>query len=208
MDINVKYFVIHHSGVDIKDNNKQFNSVRNYHIRRGWRDIGYHFFIENDGLVENGRKVGTIGAHCIGKNYNSIGICLAGNFNNSTPSKAQIDSLRDLISKVKVLYPKAKIGGHKQYWATSCPGKNFSDNVINSLVDDSINYDLMKRFEGKYIQRVKKNGEVYRIESGKLLYLKATRSDLFDDWSRKLQKDGDLIGITEEIWGKVKNALI
>ena len=40
-----------------------------------WRMIGYHYVIRPDGKVEKGRELKEIGAHVLGHNRNSIGIC-------------------------------------------------------------------------------------------------------------------------------------
>lgn len=45
---------------------------------RGWKDVGYHYFINKGGIVFTGRSEDVIGAHCHGFNAGSIGICLSG----------------------------------------------------------------------------------------------------------------------------------
>lgn len=47
-------------------------------MKRGWNDVGYHYFIKRDGTVQDGRKLEQVGAHCKGHNKDSIGICLHG----------------------------------------------------------------------------------------------------------------------------------
>jgi len=54
-------------------------TIKEWHVDgNGWSDIGYHFVIKRDGTLEEGRPVITAGAHCLGHNANSIGICLIG----------------------------------------------------------------------------------------------------------------------------------
>lgn len=55
-------------------------TVREWHTSspRNWSDIGYHFFIRRDGLVESGRDLDKIGAHVKGANRGSVAICYAG----------------------------------------------------------------------------------------------------------------------------------
>jgi hypothetical protein len=65
--------------------------IDKWHKDRGWRGIGYHYVILNgypkfhcyskkaDGLIEIGRPIERIGAHCRGHNRDSVGICLIGN---------------------------------------------------------------------------------------------------------------------------------
>jgi len=52
--------------------------IRQWHLKRGWKDVGYHYFIQKDGTVQDGRKLEESGAHCKGENQASVGICLHG----------------------------------------------------------------------------------------------------------------------------------
>lgn len=52
--------------------------IREWHLERGFSDIGYHFVIWRDGYIEEGRPISRIGAHAKGHNSDSIGICLVG----------------------------------------------------------------------------------------------------------------------------------
>jgi len=53
--------------------------IREWHLSRGWDDIGYHYFIQGSGNLQIARPVAIPGAHCYGENSDSIGICLHGN---------------------------------------------------------------------------------------------------------------------------------
>ena len=52
--------------------------LRECHLQRGFRDIGYHFYITRDGVLHHCRPVSEIGAHLRGFNRQSIGICYEG----------------------------------------------------------------------------------------------------------------------------------
>ena len=54
------------------------SDIRQWHIERGWSDIGYHFVIRRDGLIDLGRDISTKGAHAKGHNHDSIVVCLVG----------------------------------------------------------------------------------------------------------------------------------
>ena len=41
-----------------------FDDCRREHIRRGFSDIGYHFYITRNGEIHRGRPLEKIGAHC------------------------------------------------------------------------------------------------------------------------------------------------
>lgn len=79
----IELIVIHCSATDYTGQSAAW--IRADHIKpkneggRGFNDIAYHFFINQDGYIEPGRPIAKEGAHAYPKNNNSIGICLAGN---------------------------------------------------------------------------------------------------------------------------------
>lgn len=100
--------------------------IRQWHKEKGWLDVGYHFIIRRDGTIEDGRDVGAIGAHCEGKNYTSVGVCLVGGVDaggkpqaNFTPQ--QMQALKDVLAGLKVEYPEATVHGHREFAAKACP---------------------------------------------------------------------------------------
>lgn len=105
--------------------------IKKWHLKRGWRDIGYHFVIKLDGTIEEGRPIEQTGAHVKGHNYNSIGICYIGGVEKKkkndkwiakdTRTKKQKDSLIDLLLRLKEDYPGAVIHGHNEFSSKSCP---------------------------------------------------------------------------------------
>ena len=57
----------------------QVAEIRRWHVQgNGWRDIGYHHVIGRGGEHATGRPETAIGAHVIGHNAGTIGICLIG----------------------------------------------------------------------------------------------------------------------------------
>jgi hypothetical protein len=132
--------VIHHSGTST-GNARIFDK---WHAEKNhWEGVGYDFVIGNgtdsgDGEVEvtfrwRGQKTG---AHCGGTRGNwaneyAVGICLVGDFNNTVPTRRQMQSLISLIKFLQNRYgiPTSRIYGHKDTPGarpTDCPGKNFS----------------------------------------------------------------------------------
>lgn len=113
--------------------------ITKWHKQRGFTTIGYHYVIYRDGSINKGRDVNISGAHCTGHNTHSIGICYIGGLENKTgvpankiPAKdtrtdAQKKSLLKLLKDLRVLYPKAKIIGHRD----TSPDKNG-----NGVVDE------------------------------------------------------------------------
>lgn len=76
--------------------------LRQWHLDRGWSDIGYHYVIRRSGRVEPGRALGAAGAHAQGYNDRSVGICLVGGIDDAGDpdanyTRAQYAALESLI---------------------------------------------------------------------------------------------------------------
>lgn len=103
------------------------SDIQAWHVKRGFNEIGYHFVIGLDGTVERGRNIQRVGAHCLGQNRNSIGVCYIGGLaeDGKTPkdtrTEAQKKSLLLLIRELKAKYPRITIHGHNEYAAKDCP---------------------------------------------------------------------------------------
>ena len=120
------YIIIHCTAtrasqdIDIKD-------VDRWHREKGWRMVGYHFFIKRDGTLQEGRQLMHGGAHATGYNDKSIGICMAGGMaadgktSESNFTRAQWATLRSLVLKLHVQFPQAKIIGHRDVAVKDCP---------------------------------------------------------------------------------------
>lgn len=113
-----------------KTTSQKVTEVKLWHIRdRGWRDIGYHFLIDRNGTVAQGRPLDQVGAHTQGKNTGTIGISLFGGYEGAATdafeehfTEEQDASLRSLIEKLREDYPTIHtISGHNQYAAKACP---------------------------------------------------------------------------------------
>lgn len=104
--------------------------IRKWHKGKGWSDIGYAWVVRRDGKVEKGRDEDAVGSHVQGFNGRSLGICLIGGVSERDTKKAennftamQFASLKMLLWRLKVKYPKAKILGHRDFpnVAKECP---------------------------------------------------------------------------------------
>lgn len=98
-----------------------------WHRQRGFRCIGYHWVIYRDGSVHAGRNVDEVGAHCTNHNAHSIGVCYVGGLASDaktpkdTRTLAQKSALLDLIRRLKRIYPKAVVHGHREFANKACP---------------------------------------------------------------------------------------
>lgn len=115
--------------------------IRQWHLDRGWSDIGYHYVIYLDGTVHEGRPVEITGSHCLGHNKISIGICyIGGGGGVDTRTEEQKDALVDMLVYLKTTYPKARIYGHRDFSAKSCPSFDATKEYenISNLFDTII----------------------------------------------------------------------
>lgn len=103
------------------------DDIRNWHKSQGWSDIGYHYVIYRNGHVEPGRNVDIAGAHCVGHNAHSIGVCYIGGVDadgktpKDTRTLTQKAALLSLLIDLRKLYPNARIYGHRNFAAKACP---------------------------------------------------------------------------------------
>ncbi len=103
------------------------DDVRKWHKERGFNDIGYHYLIGLDGIVQTGRPLGTVGAHTTGQNEGSIGIAYVGGLDangkrpEDTRNTEQKAGLIRLVSELKKQFPNATIHGHNEFANKACP---------------------------------------------------------------------------------------
>lgn len=134
---STEVIVIHHAGFPEGDKDSSAEDIHKFHQEvNGWAGIGYHYVIRKDGTIEQGRKPKAVGAHAYQHNKNSIGVCVAGNFNVAKPQAAQMDSLKLLTAWLCQKYKLNPMGngvivGHRDLNDTTCPG----DNLYKKLDD-------------------------------------------------------------------------
>ena len=98
-----EYIVLHTAA--FTGRNCDRDMIDEWHKARRWSCIGYHFVILNDkhdlksdGAVEIGRLTNTSGAHALGLNNCSLGICCVGHDDKADFTPAQYKSLYSLIN--------------------------------------------------------------------------------------------------------------
>lgn len=128
--------IIIHCSATVEGKDYTTEDIKKWHKARGFSDIGYHYIIYRDGSIHNGRNVNISGAHCTNHNAHSIGICYIGgvdkyNKPKDTRTLEQKNSLKNLLLKLKVLYPKATIHGHNEYANKACPCFNVKKEYLN-----------------------------------------------------------------------------
>lgn len=127
-----KTIIFHHAAI----NSITAKEVNKLHQDKGWNGIGYHYFISKDGIIYEGRPENAEGAHTIGKNRSSIGICVEGNLEEEEITTEQVKALEDLAVYICLKYDIKEIAGHRDFSNTLCPGKNFPlEDIKNQIIE-------------------------------------------------------------------------
>lgn len=101
--------------------------VTQWHKARGFRTIGYHYLVYLDGSIHAGRPIKEVGAHCLGQNSHSIGICYVGGLDkdslkpSDTRTPPQKEALRRLVRQLLRQFPGSTVHGHREFASKACP---------------------------------------------------------------------------------------
>ena len=95
--------------------------------RAAWGDVPYHYYVGASGRIAKGRDIGYAGD--TNTNYRTAGriqVVVEGEFDKEKPTARQIAALTRIVSWLAKTYnvPAARITGHNDHAATSCPGKH------------------------------------------------------------------------------------
>ncbi|MHB1316362.1 MAG: peptidoglycan recognition protein family protein [Minisyncoccota bacterium] len=131
--------IVHHSADSTPTD--QLAKINEYHKNRDFPQsslgyyVGYHFLINHAGVLTQTRKLEDEGAHTKGLNFDSIGICLEGNFSEELPTEAQKETLGKLFLQLCELYKfdVTDIYPHRAFGNTSCYGDKLFDNWAGLL---------------------------------------------------------------------------
>jgi hypothetical protein len=146
----VKRITVHHSdtqdtSADEASSSRVLRSIQQNHMQqKDWGDIAYHYLIDSAGRVWNGRSLTLQGAHAGDHftNRGNIGICLLGDFESASPTKAQWTSLDKLVRHLLQRHglPAASLLTHQEIrptakGATACPGRRLQAMVERLRAD-------------------------------------------------------------------------
>lgn len=115
--------------------------IRQWHLERNWKTIGYHQVILRNGLVQNGRPWALVGAHVLGHNEDSVGVALVGGVDEHNKPEdnftaAQMDSLYYALQFSTRAYRRAKIVGHNFFEPSrGCPSFDWRGFVAQHFPD-------------------------------------------------------------------------
>lgn len=104
---------------------------------RGWRDIGYHALVDDDGTVFEGCGLEpvVVGSHTAGANSTELGVCFLGNFTRRPLARPALEAAAELIAGwVTAGMVALELGVHHDApgAATACPGA-YVDRALFAL---------------------------------------------------------------------------
>lgn len=128
--------------------------IDRWHKARGWDGIGYHYVITNghikpshkyeedqDGLIQEGRSIQTVGAHAKGHNSTSVGICLIGQHHFTGRQLYRgLPTIVDILMQSYKLTPDDVVGHTELDSEKTCP--NFDVITFRELLRRGGNNDL------------------------------------------------------------------
>ena len=109
--------IVVHCSATRADRDFTENDLEVCHRHRGFNGAGYHFYIRKNGDIKNTRPLEKPGAHALGYNARSIGICYEGGLDadgkpKDTRTLEQKGALLALLRELRRQFPKALIVGH------------------------------------------------------------------------------------------------
>lgn len=119
--------IILHCSATVEGANFKAADITRWHKQRGFTTIGYNFVIDLDGTIEMGRSIMFDGAHTVGHNKNSIGICYIGGLDKrtnkpkDTRTTEQNESFKILLRLLHKMFPSATLHGHNEFANKACP---------------------------------------------------------------------------------------
>jgi N-acetylmuramoyl-L-alanine amidase len=105
-------------------------TITSWHLQRGFNEIGYHYYINKDGIIFAARDIEKTPAAQEGHNTGSIAICLGG---LNKFSDAQFSSLVKLCTAIKEQISHVTFHGHCEVSKKSCPNFDYK-KVLKGLI--------------------------------------------------------------------------
>lgn len=132
--------------------------IEDWHKRRGFTDIGYHYVILNgrphdidnffsflDGQIESARNPSRAGAHVSGKNKSSLGVCLIGNKDFTDKQFLSLKALIDWhISQLRIKIED--VLGHCEDGVTKKTCPNIPMDALRAYLKNEISLNTLQHF--------------------------------------------------------------
>lgn len=184
------YVVLHHAAATACSPYQ----IDSWHKANGWSGIGYHYFIRKDGTIYRGRPEWATGAHASGKNHESIGICVEGNYEiEYIMPDEQKESVKAVLRDIKLRYPNTTVKGHKNVGATGCPGKYYPLSEMMTFYRNVIAEESEELSVTQY-EELKKEINTLKSRIGYFNYIDENMNEAYKPTIQKLVDTGNLLG--------------
>ncbi len=146
----IEHITVHHTAVVLASNTDAPARARQhqrYHQSLGWPDLAYHYLIDANGHVYEGRPFDAVGDTAT--DYDPTGhflVCCEGDFNQQEIGEDQYRSLVNLVAwgSAEFGVDPATIRGHRDLATTSCPG----DNLYPLVAEGTLAADVLAAIAG------------------------------------------------------------
>jgi hypothetical protein len=114
---------------------QEMRSIERIHKNNGWPTVGYTVIVARSGRAFRGFEttqnewLNTRGVHTYNQNHISLAISLMGNYNNLHITPAQDRAIKDLYAMFKAVKGNVAMAGHRDVYATACPGNNAYNRI-------------------------------------------------------------------------------
>lgn len=141
----INRITVHHDGMDPVtlrskgDAASRLELIRRAHVaphptqdNKPWADIGYHYIIDPQGRIWEGRPIQYQGAHVRNNNEHNLGVMLLGNFDEQRPTTDALASLDSFVADRMRAYriPMSRVFTHQEINPTQCPGRNLQSYML------------------------------------------------------------------------------
>ncbi len=147
---SITHITLHHQGEPFPKGKDPIQYLRNLQSwsrrEKKWIDIPYHYIIDLDGKIYEGRNINYAGD--TNTEYDPTGHALievVGNFEEVEPNQEQLNATANLMTLLAIQYnvPSDSIRAHKDYSTkTVCPGKNLYRYIHNGYFRENVEKNL------------------------------------------------------------------
>ena len=148
----ISHITLHHQGLPFprgKDPQQYLRDLQSWsRTSRGWIDVPYHYVIDLDGNMYEGRDIRFAGD--TNTAYDPAGHALievVGNFEEVEPNRAQLDAVVQLMALLAARHNVAveNIRGHRDVApGTECPGRNLYRYLENGYFHAQVRARLLR----------------------------------------------------------------
>jgi hypothetical protein len=145
----IERLTVHHTAVSLADNSMapaRLRGHQRYHQQDlGWPDLAYHFAVDRNGHVYEGRPVLAVGD--TGTAYDPAGhflVVAEGDFQTQSPTASQVAAIASLLAWASQEYVVSAdlLGGHRDFADTTCPGASLAvfleDGTLRAAIDERL----------------------------------------------------------------------